>query len=284
VARARRRPLLAVRSRLDALVRARPGAGRVRRAIADSIEYRGLAGTLRAGARALLAPVLNHRRVVSLGEGLFDRRFGVHTAGKIRSADLAIATPSARYASNYEPVPAPFVTETIAGLRIDHRDFTFVDFGCGKGKALLLASAFPFKKIIGVELARDLKDIAADNARRYRRRARRCHTIEVVHLDAAELPIPAGPVVCFFFDPFGEEIMSRIVRNLERSLQDDPRDLAIIYINPRLDHLFEGQAWLTRVRQKYWCSVYRSRSSGPPPDARPTLTRDSRPRPWTGRS
>ena len=263
MARARRRPLLAGRGRPDFLVGGLDRAGRVRRAIADSIEYRGLVGTLRAGVRALLAPILNHRRVVSFAERLFDRRFGVQTAGKIRSADLTIATPSARYASNYEPVSGPFVTETITGLRIDPREFTFVDFGCGKGKALLLASTFPFKKIVGVELARDLKDIAEDNARRYRRRARRCHAIEVVHLDAAELPIPPGPVVCFFYDPFGEEIMSRIVRNLERSFREEPRDLAVIYINPRLDHLFEGQAWLTRVRQKYWCSVYRSRPPGP---------------------
>jgi len=43
-------------------------------------------------------------------------------------------------------------------LSINHSEFTFIDFGSGKGRVLFLASEYPYKKIIGVELARMLHE------------------------------------------------------------------------------------------------------------------------------
>jgi SAM-dependent methyltransferase len=42
--------------------------------------------------------------------------------------------------------------------------YTFIDLGCGKGRALLVASEFPFRAIIGVELSSRLAEIARRNA------------------------------------------------------------------------------------------------------------------------
>ena len=38
----------------------------------------------------------------------------------------------------------------------------FVDFGCGKGRVLLLAAGFGFARITGVEFAKELCDIAKE--------------------------------------------------------------------------------------------------------------------------
>src|SRR3990172_4635695 len=45
--------------------------------------------------------------------------------------------------------------------------YSFVDIGAGKGRALLLASELPFRKVIGVELSAELAAIAQDNAKRW---------------------------------------------------------------------------------------------------------------------
>jgi hypothetical protein len=47
------------------------------------------------------------------------------------------------------------------------QDFTFIDLGSGKGRALLMASAYPFKRIIGVEFMPELHRVAQENIRKY---------------------------------------------------------------------------------------------------------------------
>ena len=51
--------------------------------------------------------------------------------------------------------PARF-RKVLASLQIAFHDYTFIDFGSGKGRALLLASEFPFKRIIGLEFSPEL--------------------------------------------------------------------------------------------------------------------------------
>ena len=48
------------------------------------------------------------------------------------------------------------------------RDFTFLDLGSGKGRTLLMASDYPFRRIVGVELLHSLHQIAQENLRLYK--------------------------------------------------------------------------------------------------------------------
>jgi SAM-dependent methyltransferase len=226
----------------------------------ESVEYRGVIGTFRVCIRTICRPILNDPRIMKYQEHRFDRKFGVDTAGMIRHEKLNIEGPSARYATDYEAVPPVLLKEAIVGSRIHYQEFAFVDFGCGKGKALLVASAFPFDKIIGVELSPDLKAIAAENVKQYKAKAQQCRSLEVVGMDAAEFPLPASPLVCYFFNPFKEQVMMRVLKNIEESLHKHPRELIIIYLNPQVDYVLQGAPFLTNIRRKAWCSIYKSHS------------------------
>ena len=46
---------------------------------------------------------------------------------------------------------------------LEYSRFTFVDYGSGKGKAMFLAAEYPFKRIVGVEFAPALHEIACKN-------------------------------------------------------------------------------------------------------------------------
>jgi SAM-dependent methyltransferase len=231
--------------------------------IIDSIQYRGAIATLRTCVRSLLNPLLDHQRLIDYRERRFDRKFGVDTAGIIPHEELKIDGPSAAHAVHYQAAQPILLEQAVAGLRINYADYTFVDFGCGKGKALLLASSFPFKKIVGVELAADLAAIAQANVQKYRSRTQRCRALDVVRVDAAEFPIPATPLVCFFYNPFKAEIMARVLANLEQSLKKTPRDLRVIYLWPELEHLFREKSFLKNTRRKQWCSIYRNNGAAP---------------------
>jgi predicted RNA methylase len=112
-------------------------------------------------------------------------------------------------------------------MAIDHSRFAFVDLGSGKGRALMLAAAYPFRRIIGVEFARELHEAAQKNVLALPDDSK----IELVHGDAADFRLPDGAVALFLYNPFGEELVRRVARNALSSLQENPRDFRLFYLN-----------------------------------------------------
>src|SRR5262249_45180057 len=80
------------------------------------------------------------------------------------------------------------------------RNFTFVDMGPGKGRALLLAAEQPFARVIGVEVLPELHAIAQQNIAAAASRLV-CHKIESISADARIFQFPDGPLVVFLFNP-----------------------------------------------------------------------------------
>jgi SAM-dependent methyltransferase len=104
---------------------------------------------------------------------------------------------------------------------------TFVDIGCGKGCTLLVASRFPFRKIVGVEFADELCQIAQNNVRNYIG-PRACKNISVLRMDATEFCFPDGPLLVYFFNPFHLSVMERVLSNLSQSLAARPRPVTLV--------------------------------------------------------
>ena len=136
--------------------------------------------------------------------------------------------------------------------------FVFVDFGAGKGKALLIAALFPFRKVIGVEFSEELVNIARANVLSFRGAARACGEIELAHTDAAQFTIPGDPAVLYFYNPFREPVMRQVLSNVEQSLQQNPRLLFIVYVNPELADLIEKMRIFRKIESGDWHSVYES--------------------------
>ena len=99
----------------------------------------------------------------------FDERFSVDTSGLIY--ELASGHHHDAYNNGYFAVaPSVFhaVMQTMQEqLHLDFERFSFVDVGSGKGRALLLASDYPFREIIGIELSHELERIARANIAQY---------------------------------------------------------------------------------------------------------------------
>ena len=134
--------------------------------------------------------------------------------------------------SEYQPIEPEIFREIFGQLEIEYERFTFVDIGSGKGRALLLAAEYPFRRIVGVELLPDLHEIAAGNVAHDGR-------IELIRGDAAEFAFPLEPLVVYFFNPLPEMGLREVVKNLGGSVRESPRTVYVIYINP----LYEGTAF-----------------------------------------
>src|ERR1043166_8794173 len=109
------------------------------------------------------------------------------------------------------------------------QDFTFIDLGSGKGRVLLMASEYPFKRIIGVEFMPELHRAAQENIPRYASERQQCRQIESICMDARDFVFPDGPLVVYLFNPFSESTFARVLENLRQSVQQAPRPLYIAY-------------------------------------------------------
>jgi hypothetical protein len=150
------------------------------------------------------------------GHFAFDRRLGVRTRGY---GDL-----------RYEPTPAGIFHEMIARIPFEPREFVFVDLGSGKGKVLMLAASYPFRRVIGVELWRDLHLIAVANLATYGDGG--CGPIEPIQMDAADFSLPEEPLVLYFFNPFPAEVLARVLANVKESLSRAPRRVYLLFYAP----------------------------------------------------
>ncbi|HYG24591.1 MAG TPA: class I SAM-dependent methyltransferase [Verrucomicrobiae bacterium] len=215
----------------------------LRQRITRSIAQRGVLGTIPMcwwSLCSLLRPAARRlERQREEADALFDREHGVDTGGVVRPGPEAVIGPHWAHGISYQAVDANEFAQSLARLEINPPEFTFVDYGCGKGRALLLAARLPFRKVVGVEYCRTLADTAVKNIDKVSR-ALPCSVIEVSVADAAVFPIPAGPLVLFFFNPFGEAVMKEVVNNVARSLFEQPRPVKVVYFTPYFARLWES--------------------------------------------
>ena len=160
----------------------------------------------------------------------YDVEHGVDTSGSVSPADCAPAAV-ASLISPYGGSQPSIVRAAIAALP-DHAAYAFVDVGCGKGRALMVASEFPFARLIGVEISDALADIARRNAAVVAQRDPRRTAIEIQVGDATAVHLAAERIVYFMYHPFGRVLTERLVDNLERQLGSGLRHAFVVYYNP----------------------------------------------------
>ena len=176
-----------------------------------------------------------HRRKQRYGDMDFDWDYRVDTtsANVARRADLLAALAGCRY----QPSEPALFHKSIRQLGIDYRQFVFLDLGSGKGRTLLMASDYPFQKIVGVEAVRALHHVALENIRRYRSATQKCFVLESVCGDARDFSFPPVPLVVFLFNPLPEAGLRLAMANLLASLRRHPRPVYVVYHNPLLEHV-----------------------------------------------
>ena len=155
----------------------------------------------------------------------------------------------------------PGADQAVLGTTLDFGDFTFIDLGSGKGRTLLMASDYPFRRIVGVEFLPSLDEAAQENLRKYKSESQKCFALESICADATAFPFPADPLVIFLFNPFPESGMRRVVAHLGQSLLAHPRPVYVLYHNPLLEHTLQESKLLRRINGSDQFSLFASSGS-----------------------
>ena len=158
----------------------------------------------------------------------FDREHGVDTSGLIWGENLSSGSRNDAWNTAYYGIaPSVFHAPRSRNCRASLQSgATFIDIGSGKGRAVMLASRYPFAKVIGVEISPELHRVAVANLATYRESnhgaARESNQgaapIELLLADAAAYSFPAGPLVVYLYHPFCRPVLERVLRNLQASL------------------------------------------------------------------
>lgn len=179
----------------------------------------------------------------------FDRQFGTDTSGRILPDELGIEDSDARdKAILYLPSPPSVTRWMLRNVVADPAGFTFIDLGCGKGRVLLLASQFPFRKVVGVEISAQLCAIARRNADIFTPGRSRA-PIEILNADATQVAFPDGDLLIHMYHPFDPALTIRVMEHLGRSLALRPRRVVIAYLVysaavPAVREAFGHMPWL----------------------------------------
>jgi hypothetical protein len=159
--------------------------------IKKSLRERGLVTSL---CRSFLLPVhlLREFRAAKLLRPAsqvseFDSAYSVNTDGRFEGwtylSDLDIASPNWIDGNDYAAIDPERFRRVISSFDIAFEDFTFIDFGSGKGRALLLASEFPFRRILGLEFSPELHRVVMGNIQRYSSATQKCRNIHSLNVD-----------------------------------------------------------------------------------------------------
>jgi SAM-dependent methyltransferase len=244
---------------------ARPeGAFNFRRAFTrqwrESVRYfgfwRALQELVATGWRAT-TELLPSRRKARFGDLDYDWEHEVDTTRSnvgFRSRLLAELAAGPYFATE------PWLFEQMMrALPINFSDFTFVDLGSGKGRALLMAAPYGFKKIIGAELMPEWHQAAEENIRKFGAGDDPGSAIESLCMDVRDFEFPAEPLVVYLFNPFPEPVFAAVLERLRQSVLKNPRPMFVAYRSPEFEKLLAECDWIKKTADTEQWTVYQNR-------------------------
>ena len=195
--------------------------------------------------------------------------YGTETGGLIPREQLVTGNTADKHVTAYYAV-APSILralidrwhqETNPPRAIEQ--YTFLDVGAGKGRAMIVAAENPFREVIGIELNPALAAITRANLAQATARSSRNDShpasssprellapMTLTEGDALALPIAPNPTLACLFHPFEAAALRAFLRRVEAVFTPQPGVFDLLYINaehlsllrrnPRFTMLWQG--------------------------------------------
>jgi precorrin-6B methylase 2 len=174
--------------------------------------------------------------IVITKDHYYDKKLGIETSGYYKFADdLSLNKDGVPYVAT----PYHLLEKMINYLKLNSDD-VFIDFGSGKGRVIFFVAGQKVKKVTGLELHKELVNIAQVNLNNLKLKNTR---VEIINDDAAIFDAKDGTVF-FMFNPFGEKTIARVIGNIKDTLAANPRKIRIVYYSPAFSELLDKQDWL----------------------------------------
>ena len=182
-------------------------------------------------------------------EGKYEKQLGINTHSIVNLDKLTLAGENSDQNHHYQGASYYILFSIFKKLPIETKNFPLIDYGCGKGRALFVAEQCGFTNLIGVDIAKELIDDANANKAVYVRKNSQSN-IDFLFEDATKYLIPYNTQVLYFFNPFGEEVLQKVIDNIKESVKQHPRKVYCIYLNPKYKAVFEENGFAVFYTKK----------------------------------
>jgi 16S rRNA G966 N2-methylase RsmD len=176
----------------------------------------------------------------------YEWRLNVDTSMALTRDDLGFQNLEYR---SYEVIKYRLLFSILNRSSLDKTHSTFLDYGCGKGRAIIAAATFHFRKIIGVEISDLLIPLVKANINKMRQK--KTNVIQIIQTNAADYIVPSDVNIIYLFNPFVGETLRQVMNTIYSSYKQFPRKIHIIFFNNKhFDSIIDYQGWLTKTVQK----------------------------------
>jgi 16S rRNA G966 N2-methylase RsmD len=148
-----------------------------------------------------------------------------------------IKSENVKHASIYQGTNYFLIEKAFSFLKKENANFHLVDFGSGKGRIMVVAAYYGFKKITGVDFSQSLCNEAEINIEKIKPLFPSVD-FKIICDDAVNYSIKNEDTVFFFFNPFDEVVMLQVVKNILASLKRKSGKIYIVYVNPLHKEIF----------------------------------------------
>ena len=133
------------------------------------------------------------------------------------------------------------------GNHLDFNQTIFVDLGCGKGKPMMIASRYPFYKIIGVELSYNIANICKNNIQKMKLQ---CTLIQgcMMDVDWRRHLCDSKRLLIYAFNPTSPDVLTKTILNILSESGD--REIYFIYANP-LKYFMKEKGYKFEILSKF---------------------------------
>lgn len=174
----------------------------------------------------------------------FDSKYGTDTARRIPRTEIETTSENIVHCVNYGASKELPFRKLMERLKLP-RDGVFVDLGSGKGRALMLAAKYGFRKVVGIEFSGALCAVARDNLEKFTRKVSTSSAVEVIESDVTKYQLRDDETVFFMLDPFNAPVLTQVLENIRESVQRVPRTIWLIYSVPREQNIIEQAGLFT---------------------------------------
>jgi SAM-dependent methyltransferase len=161
----------------------------------------------------------------------FDFKYNIETSSHVHLENLDFNDEQKKHSYWYEGTYVVQLRKLFNKLQIP-KEKVFVDIGSGKGRVLLIAAEYGFKKIKGVELSPNLCEIAKKNVSVFMHKKKYNSDVEVINKNALHYNFMDDEDILFLYNPFGEHVLEQLLVNIKNSIERNKRSIKIIYVNP----------------------------------------------------
>ncbi len=188
-------------------------------------------------------------------ETKWERKFGIKTLSIENLENKTLASGKIEDTHHYQGASYYILHQVFSKLNAN-TNLGFIDYGCGKGRALFVAAHYGFNPCIGVDSAKELCDDANENIQKTKGKFPHT-TFQIVFENAINYIIPESISVFYFFNPFPAHVMEAVRDNVISFSKTNSKTIKIIYVNPKFESVFaiEGFTKDFEIRSKNYAEA-----------------------------